>query len=123
VNRASALSAPHALRHEAVLSRTVKRLAVGAHRLASAGVSLAFLHKAHLSRAVKRLAVRAHRLAVAGLRRSRADREAGNQRCQDNASHKLVIHLQRAGLPCGRDRGFRPRPDSFTKGLKTGHCH
>jgi class 3 adenylate cyclase len=24
---------------------------------------------------------------------------------------------------CGPDRGFRPRSDSFTKGLKTGHCH
>ena len=78
--RPGALSSPHALRHEAVLGRTVKRLAFRAHCFASAGVPLALLHKAHLSSAVKRLAVRAHRLAVAGLRRSRTDREAGNQR-------------------------------------------
>ena len=72
------LSTPHALRHEAVLGRTVKRFAIGAHRLASAGVTLALPHKAHLSSAVKRLAVRAHRLAIAGLRCSRTDRETCN---------------------------------------------
>jgi len=75
-----ALSTPHALRHEAILGRTVKRLAVRAHCLAPAGVPLALLHEAHLSGAVKRLAGRAHRLAIAGLRRRRTDREAGNQR-------------------------------------------
>jgi hypothetical protein len=77
---AGALSAPRALRHEAVLGRTVKRLAVRAHCFASAGVPLALPHKAHLSSAVKRLAVRAQRLAVAGLRRGRTYREACNQR-------------------------------------------
>jgi hypothetical protein len=66
--RPSALSAPHALRHEAVLGRTVERLAVRAHCFTSAGVPLALLHEAHLGSAVKRLAVRAHRLALAGLR-------------------------------------------------------
>ena len=76
----AALSTPHALRHEAVLGRTVKRLALRAHRLAPARVSLALLHEAHLSSAVKRLAVRAHRLAIAGLRRCRTYREASNQR-------------------------------------------
>jgi hypothetical protein len=98
----------------------VERLAVGAHRLASAGVSLALLHEAHLCGAVKRLSVCTHRPAVTGLRRSRTDREAGDQRCQDNVSHQLVLHLQRAGPPCGPAQGFRPRPDGFTKGLKTG---
>ena len=71
------LSRPHTLFHEAVLGRTVKRLAFRAHCLACAGVPFALLHEAHLSSAVKRLAVRAHRLAVAGLSRSRTDREAG----------------------------------------------
>ena len=80
VGHSRALSTPHALRHEAVLGRTVKRLAFRAHCFASAGVPLALLHEAHLSSAVKWLAVRAHRLAVAGLRRSRTDREAGDQR-------------------------------------------
>jgi hypothetical protein len=79
--RGGALRAPHALRHEAVLGRTVKRLALRAHRFASAAIPLALLHEAHLSSAVKRFTVRAHRLAVAGLRRSRTDGEAGNQRC------------------------------------------
>ena len=73
------LSRPHTLFHEAVLGRTVKRLALRAHCFASAGVPLTLPHEAHLSRAVKRLAVRAHGLAIAGLRRSRTDRKAGNQ--------------------------------------------
>jgi hypothetical protein len=64
----ASLSRPHTLFHEAVLGRTVKRLAFCAHCFASAGVPLALLHEAHLSSAVKRLAVRAHRLALAGLR-------------------------------------------------------
>ena len=76
-------------------------LAVRAHRLALAGlrsiarhvistartirlISNSFVHnsgaEAHLSSAVKRLAIRAHRLTVAGLRRSRTERDAGNQR-------------------------------------------
>jgi hypothetical protein len=46
---APALSSPHALRHEAVLGRTVKRHAVRAHCFASAGVPLALLHEAHLA--------------------------------------------------------------------------
>ena len=120
VGHSRALSTPHTLRHEAVLGRTVKRLALRAHCFASAGVPLTLPHEAHLSSAVKRLAIRAHRLTVAGLRRSRTDREAGDQRCQDNVSHQLVLHLQRAGPPCGPAQGFRPRPDGFTKGLKTG---
>ena len=61
----------------------MKRLAVGTYRLASAGIPLALLHEAHLRGTVKRLTVRAHRLAVTGLRRSRTDREAGDQRRQD----------------------------------------
>ena len=73
----ASLSRPHTLFHEAVLGRAVKRAAFRAHCFASAGI---FLHEAHLSSAVKWLAVRAHRLAVAGLRRSRTDREAGDQR-------------------------------------------
>ena len=75
----ASLSRPHTLFNEAVLGRAVKRAAFRAHCFASAGISLALLHEAHLSSAVKRLAVRAHRLAIAGLRRSRTDREAGNQ--------------------------------------------
>jgi hypothetical protein len=54
----------------------VKRLAVGTHCLASAGIPLALLQEAHLRGTVKRLTVRTHRLAVTGLRRSRTDREA-----------------------------------------------
>ena len=84
-----ALSSPHALGHEAVLGRTVKRLALRAHCFASAGVPFALFHEAHLYSAVKRLAVRAHRLAVAGLRRCRTDREAGNQRRRVVAVSKL----------------------------------
>jgi hypothetical protein len=74
-----ALSAPHALRHEAILSRAVQRLALRTYRLAGAGVSLALLNETRLGCTVERLAGRAHRLALAGLRRSRPDRETGNQ--------------------------------------------
>jgi hypothetical protein len=41
-----ALSRPHALRHQATLGRTAKRLAVRAHCFASAGVPLALPHEA-----------------------------------------------------------------------------
>jgi hypothetical protein len=78
--RASDLGRPLALPHEAVLGRTVKRLALRAERFGPTGVTLALPHKAHLSRPVKRLAVRTYCLAITGLRRSRANREAGNQR-------------------------------------------
>jgi hypothetical protein len=74
-----ALSTPHTLRHEAVLGRAVKRLAVRHHRLTCAGVTLALLHEAHLSSAVKRFAARANCVAIAGLCCCRTDREAGNQ--------------------------------------------
>ena len=85
----ASLSRPHTLFHEAVLGRTVKRLAFRAHCFASAGVPLALLHEAHLGSAVKRLAVRAHCLAVAGLRRCRTDREAGNQHRYNNTLGNL----------------------------------
>jgi GAF domain-containing protein len=49
----------------------VKRLAFRAHGFAYTGIPFALPHKAHLSSAVKRLAVGAHRLAVAGLRSRR----------------------------------------------------
>ena len=52
-----ALSSPHALRHEAILGRTVKRLAVRAHCFTSASVPFALLDEAHLSSALKRLTV------------------------------------------------------------------
>ena len=90
-----ALSSPHAIRHEAVLGRTVKRLAVRAHRFASAGVPLALPHKAHLSSAVKRLAVRGHRLAVAGQRRSRL---SGLCEAQGNLRSHTA---QRLWISCG----------------------
>src|SRR4029077_12213388 len=72
------LSSPLAFRQEAVFSRAVKRLALFAHCLAFAGISLALLHKAVFGRAVERLAVAAHRTAFAGLRQSGADRQRGN---------------------------------------------
>jgi hypothetical protein len=104
--QASALSAPHALRHETVLGRTVKRLAFCAHCFASAGFPFALLHEAHLSGAVKRLAVCAHRMAVTRLRCGRADREAGNHRRYDNALHQIILHLRRVGPPCGQPEDF-----------------
>jgi hypothetical protein len=91
--RPGGLSTPHTLRHEAILGRAVQRLALRTHRLASAGVSLALLDETRLGGTVERLAGRTHRLALAGLCRCRTDREAGNQRRQDNASHQLVLHL------------------------------
>ena len=84
----ASLSRPHTLFHEAVLGRTVKRLAFRAHRFASAGVPRALLHETHLGSAVKRLAVRTHRLAVAGLR------EAGNQHRYNNTPHFNLLCSQ-----------------------------
>ena len=82
-----ALSSPHALRHEAILGRSVQRLALTAHRLARTGVSLALLHKAHLGSTVERLAVRTHRPTITGLRRCSANGEAGNQGSENNTPH------------------------------------
>ena len=132
----ASLSRPHALCHEAVLGRTVKRLAFRAHRFASAGVPRALLHETHLGSAVKRLAVRTHRLAVAGLRYCCTDREAGNQHRYNNTPH---FNLRRGCWPSVTDteasvcgivqydkRALHPpqteefRPQS--EGLKTGYC-
>jgi hypothetical protein len=58
VKRASALSAPHALRHEAVLSRTVKRMkrfAVRAHRHAVAGCAAAVPTARQVINAVRKM--------------------------------------------------------------------
>jgi hypothetical protein len=95
----ASLSRPHTLFHEAVLGRTVKRLAFRAHRFASAGVPRALLHETHLGSAVKRLAVRTHRLAVAGLR------EAGNQHRYNNTPHfnLLCSQLRRGCWPSVTD--------------------
>jgi len=76
----AALSRPHALRHEALLGRTVKRFAFRTHRFASTGVPFALFHETHLRGTVERLTARAYRLAVTRLRGSRTDRETGNQR-------------------------------------------
>jgi hypothetical protein len=84
-----ALSSPHALGHEAILGRTVQRLALAAHRLARTRVLLALLHKAHLGSTVERLAVCAHRLAVARLRRSSPNYEAGHQDSEKNTPHRF----------------------------------
>jgi hypothetical protein len=93
----------------------VQRLALLAHCFTSAGVSLALLQEAHLSSAVKRLAVLTQRLVIAGLRRSRADREAGNQ-------HSSSIFDGRV-LPAGLPKDFDRDSDGFIKGLSTGHRH
>jgi hypothetical protein len=50
---AGALRALHTFRYEAVLSRTVKWLALRTNCLACASVQLALLHEAHFSSAVK----------------------------------------------------------------------
>jgi hypothetical protein len=84
---ADALSSPHALGHEAILGRSVQRLALAAHRLARTGVSLALLHKAHLGSTVERLAVRTHRPTVTRLSRRSANSEASNQGSQNNTLH------------------------------------
>jgi hypothetical protein len=93
---APALSSPHALRHEAVLGRPVKRLAVRAHCFASAGVPLALLHEAHPGSAVERLAARAHRLAIARLRCNGADYEAAHQGGNNNNFHRLPLPMLRS---------------------------
>ena len=76
------LRIPLAFCHKTVLGRAVQRLALGADRLAFAGVLLALLHEAVFGRAVKRLAGCAERLAFAGLGHRRADGKKCNRSCQ-----------------------------------------
>jgi hypothetical protein len=82
-----ALSGPHALRHKAILSRTVERFTFCAHGFTQAGVSLALLHEAHFGSTVKRLSIRTYRLAIARLRCDGANHKAGHQSSKNNRPH------------------------------------
>ena len=86
----AALSRPHALRHEALLGRTVKRFAFRTHRFASTGVPFALFQEAVERGASQGLAILVNRFGCARfLRHCRAERQGRNHSSKKDSFHGL----------------------------------